>query len=59
MPGLTKAAVEMSEAVTTLFRALADGRIDHTERPAVIRDMREAITEGEALVASLEKEARR
>ncbi|MFD2234798.1 hypothetical protein [Phaeospirillum tilakii] len=53
-PAPTVALAEMAEGVAALADALADGRIDHTERPTVIKELREAISAAEALVAALE-----
>ncbi|WP_152426681.1 phage regulatory CII family protein [Paramagnetospirillum caucaseum] len=50
------ALAEMAEGVAALAEALADGRIDHTERPKVIRELREAIGAAEALIARLESQ---
>lgn len=34
---------EITEAAAVLAKAMADGRIDHTERPAVTQELREAL----------------
>jgi len=57
-PPPTVALAEMAEGVAVLAEALADGRIDHTERPRLIKELREAISAAEALVADLERAGR-
>ncbi|CCG42164.1 hypothetical protein [Magnetospirillum molischianum] len=48
------ALAEMAEGVAVLAEALADGRIDHTERPRLLRELREAVAAQESLIAQLE-----
>ena len=52
LPGAVLA--ELAEGVSLLAEALADGRIDHRERPPLIAEMRRAIAAAESLVAQLE-----
>ncbi len=50
---------ELADGVSVLASALADGRIDHTERPKVARELREAAASAEQLAADLEREGGR
>lgn len=54
-PAPMVALAELAEGVAVLAEALADGRIDHTERPRLVQELREAISAAEALVAALER----
>ena len=47
-------ASEMASALSIMLKALEDGRIDHQERPELIRKCREAITSLSNFVASEE-----
>ena len=46
---------ELGEGIAALGHAMADGHIDHRERPGVIRELREAAAAAEELAASLER----
>lgn len=48
-----EALSEVAEATAALAAALADGRIDHTERPKVLKEASEAICALSHLVAQL------
>lgn len=50
-----RAMTEMAEGLAILVAAQADGRIDHRERPGVVKELREALVEIQALLAELER----
>ncbi|MDY0241649.1 MAG: hypothetical protein RBR34_05660 [Rhodospirillaceae bacterium] len=46
---------EIAEGAAALAGALADGRIDHTEAPKVVKELTEALVAISALLASLQR----
>jgi hypothetical protein len=49
---------EVAEGLSVLAGAMADGHIDHTERPKVIKELREAAVAAEGFAADLERVGR-